>query len=200
MVFQDPFASLNPFHSIRTTWSGRCGSTGREDGRRARRGRRRAPHRVNLTPPGTFAEKRPHEMSGQRQRVAIARRSPRLPVPRRGRARVDARRVDPARGAQPAGRCSARRTRRPLHHARPRDGAHFSDEILVMFRGNVVERGPSDQVILDPQHEYTKLLLGAAPEPQNHGRLREEVRRELAAAAAGGGDAVARDRFGTRGM
>jgi ABC-type oligopeptide transport system ATPase subunit len=58
---------------------------------------------------------------------------------------------------------------------------HFSDEILVMYRGDIVERGPADTVILDPQHDYTRTLLGAAPDPENQGRLRDEVRRELAA-------------------
>jgi peptide/nickel transport system ATP-binding protein len=63
---------------------------------------------------------------------------------------------------------------------------HFSDEIVVMYRGDVVEQGPSDRVILDPQHPYTRTLLAAAPEPSRHGRLREEVRAELAARAAAG--------------
>ena len=35
-----------------------------------------------------------------------------------------------------------------------------------MYRGEIVERGPSDRVILDPQHDYTKLLLQAAPNPE----------------------------------
>jgi peptide/nickel transport system ATP-binding protein len=56
---------------------------------------------------------------------------------------------------------------------------HFSDEIMVLYKGDVVERGPADEVILNPQHEYTKTLLGAAPEPDNLGRLRDEVRTEL---------------------
>jgi peptide/nickel transport system ATP-binding protein len=50
-----------------------------------------------------------------------------------------------------------------------------------MYRGDIVERGPADGVILDPQHEYTRTLLGAAPDPENQGMLRDEVRRELAA-------------------
>ena len=43
---------------------------------------------------------------------------------------------------------------------------HFSDEILVMYQGRVVERGPADEVILDPQHPYTKLLAAASPDPR----------------------------------
>ncbi|MGN6218712.1 MAG: ABC transporter ATP-binding protein, partial [Microbacterium sp.] len=53
---------------------------------------------------------------------------------------------------------------------------HFSDEILVMYHGDIVERGPADQVILHPQHDYTRTLLGAAPDPDRIGMLRDEVR------------------------
>ncbi|WFR65819.1 ABC transporter ATP-binding protein [Curtobacterium flaccumfaciens] len=47
---------------------------------------------------------------------------------------------------------------------------HFSDEILVLYRGRVVERGPSDAVILNPQHDYTRLLAEAAPDPERTDR------------------------------
>jgi peptide/nickel transport system ATP-binding protein len=42
---------------------------------------------------------------------------------------------------------------------------HFSTEIMVMYRGEIVERGPSDEVILSPAHPYTRLLAAAAPNP-----------------------------------
>jgi ABC-type oligopeptide transport system ATPase subunit len=42
---------------------------------------------------------------------------------------------------------------------------HFSTEIMVMYRGEIVERGPSDEVILSPAHPYTQLLAAAAPNP-----------------------------------
>ena len=51
---------------------------------------------------------------------------------------------------------------------------------MALYHGDVLERGPSDEVILNPQHEYTKRLLAAAPDPENLGRLRDEVRAELA--------------------
>ena len=43
---------------------------------------------------------------------------------------------------------------------------HFSDEILVMYRGRVVERGPADDVILNPQHPYTRLLARGRARPR----------------------------------
>jgi peptide/nickel transport system ATP-binding protein len=43
---------------------------------------------------------------------------------------------------------------------------HFSDEILVMYQGQIVERGPADEVILNPRHPYTRTLAAAAPNPE----------------------------------
>jgi peptide/nickel transport system ATP-binding protein len=42
---------------------------------------------------------------------------------------------------------------------------HFSSQIMVMYRGEIVEHGPSDEVILRPSHPYTQLLASAAPNP-----------------------------------
>jgi len=39
----------------------------------------------------------------------------------------------------------------------------FADEVLVMFRGEIVERGPTDQIIKNPQHPYTKALIACIP-------------------------------------
>lgn len=42
---------------------------------------------------------------------------------------------------------------------------YFSDEIIVMYAGRMVEGGPSDEVIANPRHPCTRLLLEAAPDP-----------------------------------
>ena len=42
---------------------------------------------------------------------------------------------------------------------------HMCDRIAVMLRGRIVEEGPRDAVIGDPQHRYTQALLSAVPEP-----------------------------------
>ncbi|MCV6597087.1 MAG: hypothetical protein OIF40_08400, partial [Mangrovicoccus sp.] len=39
------------------------------------------------------------------------------------------------------------------------------DEVLVMKSGEIIEQGPSAQVMTAPQHPYTKALLAAAPQP-----------------------------------
>ncbi len=43
---------------------------------------------------------------------------------------------------------------------------HLAHQVVVMFRGAVVEQGDSRQVFDDPQHEYTRRLLGAVPKPE----------------------------------
>ncbi len=42
---------------------------------------------------------------------------------------------------------------------------HVCDRIAVMLDGKLVELGDRDQIISDPQHDYTKALLSAVPEP-----------------------------------
>lgn len=39
----------------------------------------------------------------------------------------------------------------------------FADEVLVMYRGDIVERGPVDRVLNEPQHPYTKALIACIP-------------------------------------
>ncbi|MER7447012.1 ATP-binding cassette domain-containing protein [Microbacterium sp. NPDC097977] len=184
MVFQDPFASLNPFHTIlhhleRPIRLHHPQLSGDEVRSRALE----LLERVRLTPGESFAERRPHELSGgQRQRVAIARAlapGARFIVADEPVSMLD---VSIRLGVlnlladlQREDRLGVLYITHDLATAR-----HFSDEIMVLYKGDVVERGPADAVILDPQHEYTKTLLGAAPEPENLGRLRDEVRAEIA--------------------
>ncbi|WP_448061535.1 ABC transporter ATP-binding protein [Cellulomonas hominis] len=194
MVFQDPFASLNPFHSVEHHLARPLRLHGRVG---ARDGRSRAAaldaevdrllERVNLVPARQLATRRPHELSGgQRQRVAIARAlapGARVLVADEPVSMLD---VSIRLGVlnllarlQREDDLGVLYITHDLATAR-----HFSDEILVMYRGRVVERGPSDDVILNPQHEYTRLLAAAAPNPAHRGRLRAEVEAQIAAEAA----------------
>jgi peptide/nickel transport system ATP-binding protein len=43
---------------------------------------------------------------------------------------------------------------------------YVSDEVYVMYRGRIVEHGATDDVLHDPLHAYTKLLLTAVPNPE----------------------------------
>jgi peptide/nickel transport system ATP-binding protein len=46
---------------------------------------------------------------------------------------------------------------------------YFAEDTLVMYAGQMVEGGPSEEVIQRPRHPYTQLLLSAAPDPDRMG-------------------------------
>lgn len=181
MVFQDPFGSLNPFHTIRHHLERPLRiHHPRLSTAEVRERADELLERVRLSPASKFAERRPHELSGgQRQRVAIARAlapGARFIIADEPVSMLD---VSIRLGVlnllaelQRRERLGVLYITHDLATAR-----HFSDEIIVMFRGEIVERGPSERVILDPQHEYTKTLLEAAADPERLGRLRDEVRQ-----------------------
>jgi len=52
---------------------------------------------------------------------------------------------------------------------------YVSDRIAIMFRGNIVEEGPVEQVLMHPKHPYTKLLRESIPEVDPNMRWRETV-------------------------
>lgn len=175
MVFQDPFASLNQFHTIRhhlerpIRLHHRALTSDEVESRV-----RQLLTRVGLTPPESFTDRRPHELSGgQRQRVAIARAlaaGPQVLVADEPVSMLD---VSVRLGVlnllaelQREEHMAVLYITHDLATAR-----HFSDGILVMYRGEIVERGPADRVILQPEHEYTRRLLAAAPDPGTNPRF-----------------------------
>ena len=62
---------------------------------------------------------------------------------------------------------------------------YFADEVLVMFAGQVVERGPAEEVTQRPRHPYTQLLIASAPDPDNLAGARGKAVKVTAPAAAG---------------
>jgi ABC-type glutathione transport system ATPase component len=175
MVFQDPFASLNPFHAVEHHIARPLLLHQRTRGREQTHQRvLEMLERVNLTPAEDMAARRPHELSGgQRQRVAIARAlapGAQVVIADEPVSMLD---VSIRLGVlNLLGRLQREDHLAVLYITHDLATArHFSDEILVLYKGRVVERGPSDQVILDPHHDYTKLLALAAPDPERLGKV-----------------------------
>nr|WP_242687107.1 MULTISPECIES: ABC transporter ATP-binding protein [unclassified Actinopolyspora] len=169
LVFQDPFASLNPFHTVRHHLSRPVRLHGGALSRSAVDERvERLLERVALVPPDRVIAKQPHELSGgQRQRVAIARAL--APGPRVLLADEPVSMLDVSIRLDILNLIDELKTEENLavlyitHDLAT--ARHFSEQVLVMYRGQVVERGSSDDVILRPHHPYTRLLRDSAPDP-----------------------------------
>jgi peptide/nickel transport system ATP-binding protein len=199
IVFQDPFASLNPFHTVdhhlrRPLRIHRQAASKTEEDEQVRT----LLERVNLFPPKRVAPKRPHELSGgQRQRVAIARAL----APRPSVLLAD----EPVSMLDVSIRLEILNL---IDRLKNEDNLavlyithdlatarHFSSRVVVMYRGEVVENGPADDVILSPRHPYTQLLASAAPDPR---RERPAGSSPAPVRPAGGGPAGAGCRFRDR--
>ncbi|CAL9561806.1 Oligopeptide transport ATP-binding protein OppD [Actinosynnema sp. ALI-1.44] len=170
MIFQDPFASLNPVHTVRYHLTralkihGRAGTTPRElEG---------ALHdlltRVQLTPPERYVDKFPHELSGgQRQRVAIARALGADPEALLADEPVSMLDVSIRLGVLNLLRDLKDRLRLAILYITHdiASARYFADETYVMYAGRVVEGGDSESVTQRPAHPYTQLLIDSAPDP-----------------------------------
>jgi oligopeptide/dipeptide ABC transporter ATP-binding protein len=167
MVFQDPFASLNPLHTVRYHLERALRLHGREGELDA------LLEQVRLSPPEHYRDAYPHELSGgQRQRVAIARAlaaSPRVLL-----ADEPVSMLDVSIRLEMLDLIEELRARLDLavlyitHDIA--SARYFADEILVMHGGEIVERGPAELLTQAPSHDYTRLLIASAPDPDAFGR------------------------------
>jgi peptide/nickel transport system ATP-binding protein len=166
MIFQDPYASLNPRKRVGQIVGDPLRLQGRASGEELRRSVQELLERVGLSP--EHYERYPHEFSGgQRQRIGIARAlalRPKLIV-------AD----EPVSALDVSIRAQILRL---LDDLQDEFGLtyifvahdigvvrHVSDRIAVMHDGKIVEQGPADQVCESPADPYTKALLAAVPVP-----------------------------------
>jgi oligopeptide/dipeptide ABC transporter ATP-binding protein len=177
MVFQDPYASLDPRRTVAQTVAEPLEVHGLRSGRRERAARvTELLELVGLDP--AVAGRYPHEFSGgQRQRVGIARAlagEPDFLVCDEAIASLDvsvqAQVLNLLRRLQRQLGLTLLFVSHDLSAVR-----HISDRIAVMYLGRIVEIGPATAVGTSPQMPYTQALLSAVPVP--HPELERTRRR-----------------------
>ena len=168
-VFQDPYACFNPFYRVNHALKFPFERFGLSEGAdHTQHAMEEACRAVGLAPE-TVLGRYPHQLSGgQRQRLIVARAlmlSPKLLVADEPVSMVDA---------------SLRATiLKNIYDLKEQHGIsilyithdlatayHVSDYVMVLYKGHVVEAGPPKEVIGDPQHAYTRLLIDSIPWPE----------------------------------
>jgi peptide/nickel transport system ATP-binding protein len=169
MIFQDPFASLNPRHSIGSILETPLQVHGLGDRAQRRRQVERLLDRVGL--PRSALGRYPHEFSGgQRQRLGIARAlmlQPDLVVCDEP---VSA--LDLSIQAQILNLLVEMKREFGLSYLFISHDLsvvqYFADRVLVMYLGRIVESADRRSLWSSPRHPYTQALLNAVPDPSRH--------------------------------
>ena len=188
VVFQDPYTSLNPSMEIGQILAEPLQIAGLE----ASQAKKRIAELLDQVGlPSDSSQRLPREFSGgQRQRVAIARAlalAPKLIVCDEPVSALDlttqARILDLFLQIQIDTGVSYLFVSHDLDVVR-----HISHDVAVMYKGEIVENGPSQVVTVKPAHPYTQRLLMASPVPDPDRQLarREERKRLLQAQLATG--------------
>ncbi|OYR15170.1 ATP-binding cassette domain-containing protein [Brucella thiophenivorans] len=166
-IFQDPYGSLDPRHTVRRIISEPIVSLERGTSSKERNDRvAEVLEAVGL--PKASAEKYPHEFSGgQRQRIAIARAlitKPALIVADEPVSALDvsiqAQVLNLMMDLQEKFGLSYLFISHDLGVVRA-----ITDRVAVIYHGNIVEQGPTNEVFDSPQHDYTRALVDAVPKP-----------------------------------
>lgn len=182
LIFQDPFGSLNPVHTVRYHLSRPLHVHGHVKNKREETEQVLSLlRRVNLQPAEQFIEKYPHQLSGgQRQRIAIARAlavQPEVLLADEPVSMLDVSiRLDILNlllRLKDEEQLALLFITHDIASAR-----YFAEETLVMYAGQMVEGGPSEEIIQAPKHPYTQLLISAAPDPDRRsadGKINTEL-------------------------
>jgi peptide/nickel transport system ATP-binding protein len=184
MVFQDPFGSLNPAKTIRSHIERPLRIHNIVPGDQIEERVLSLLEEVGLVPAEVVADKYPHQLSGgQRQRVAIARAlavEPRVLIADEPISMLD---VSIRVGILNLMLKLKEQGIAFLYVTHDLASARYvADDLLVMYAGQVVERGPVDDVLGNPLHPYTQLLIASVPEGSKP-LERIEIRRGSASAA-----------------
>ena len=158
MVWQDPYASLDPKWTVGRSATEPLRITGRTGDATA------IFEEVGLDP--RYVSRYPHQLSGgQRQRVAIGRAlalKPPLVICDEPTAALDlsirAQILNLLKDIQRARGCSFLYISHDLMTVR-----YLADRLIVMYLGRIVEEGPTEEIFRNPRHPYTKALLDSAP-------------------------------------
>jgi oligopeptide/dipeptide ABC transporter ATP-binding protein len=174
-IFQDPFASIDPYMTIYETVAEPLliHGIGSEAERRERV--YAVLRQVRLTPVEEIGDRYPHMLSGgQRQRTGIARAL----VLRPEYILAD----EPVSMVDASSRAELLYLLRDLREQFGiaflyithdiATARHFAQRIMVMYLGRVVEIGPAAAVVENPLHPYTQALIAAVPEPDPANRLK----------------------------
>lgn len=178
MIFQDPFASLNHLKTIRHI-IGRAvklhsGLTSRKD---IEARTLELLETVHLTPARDYIDRYPSALSGgQRQRISIARAlavDPAVILADEPTSMLDVSiRIDVLNLLDELRRTKGVAILYITHDIA--SARYISDRMAVMYKGVLVELGETDQVVLNPTHEYTRTLINAAPDPARRTRRRKK--------------------------
>lgn len=183
MIYQDPYASLNPRMPVGEAIAEPLVVHGLADKREARKRALEMLERVGLTPAEDFYARIPAQLSGgQRQRVVIARAmilEPELVVADEPVSMIDvsmrASILDLLKSFQKERGLAMIFITHDLSVARL-----IADRVAVMYLGKIVEEGPVEEVLRDPRHPYTAALVTAAPSIRMRRRKRLKVKGEIA--------------------